>query len=108
MKLLTAEIIKNLQKHPFGSQEGKGNDAEVIVKFFGGYAATWLVTEGEQNEDGDWEFFGKVTLYGDGEWEWGYFTLKELQEIRFPPFGLPIERDMYLGKHTKVGDIAKE
>ena len=64
--------------------------------------------EGEQNEDGDWEFFGKVTLYGDGEWEWGYFTLAELQEIRFPPFGLPIERDIYLGKHTKVGDIAKE
>jgi len=104
MKLLTAEIIRKLQKHPFGSQEGKLDDAEVLVKFFGGGACTWLVTEGEQQEDGDWEFFGKVTL--GYEWEWGYFTLSELEQMKFPPFGLGVERDMYLGgKHT-VGQLA--
>jgi len=106
MKLLTAGIEKRLAQYPFGSQDGKGENAEVIVKFFGGYAATWLVTEGEKNEDGDWEFFGKVTLFGD-EWEWGYFTLAELKELRFPPFGLPIERDMWLNKNTKVKDLVK-
>lgn len=99
MKLLTAEIIRKLEKHPFRSQEGKMDDAEVLVKFFGGGACTWLVTEGEKQENGDWEFFGKVTLgYG---WEWGYFTLSELEKMKFPPFGLGVERDMYLsGKHT--------
>ena len=104
MKLLTAEIIRKLERHPFGSQEGKLDDAEVLVKFFGGGACTWLVTEGEKQENGDWEFFGKVTL--GYEWEWGYFTLSELEKMKFPPFGLGVERDMYLGgKHT-VGQLA--
>lgn len=105
MKLLTSDIIKNLEKYPIGSQEEAGANAEILVKFFGGGAATWLVTEAEKQEDGDWLFFGCVTLFGDGEWEWGYFALSELKELRFPPFGLPIERDMYLAKHTKVGEI---
>ena len=104
MKLLTADIIRKLEKHPFHSQDGKGENAEVIVKFFGGGAATWLVTEGERQENGDWLFYGIATLYGD-EWEWGYFTLSELKEIRFPPFGLPIERDMYLTPKTKVCEL---
>jgi len=104
MKLLTAEIIKKLKKHPFGSQEGKLDDAEVLVKFFGGGACTWLVTEGEKQEDGDWEFFGKVTL-GD-EWEWGYFRLSELAEMKFPPFNLGVERDMYPGSKKTVRDLA--
>lgn len=105
MKLLTAQIIKNLEKHPLGSQENAGADAEVLVKFFGGGSATWLVTEAEKQADGDWLFFGCVTLFGDGEWEWGYFTLSELTGIRFPPFGLGVERDMWLDKHAKVGDL---
>lgn len=104
MKLLTAEIIRKLEKHPFGSQEGKLDEAEVLVKFFGGGAATWLVTEGEQQEEGDWLFFGKATL-GD-EWEWGYFTLSELEKMKFPPFGLGVERDMYLGGKPTVGQLA--
>ncbi|MBQ6256748.1 MAG: DUF2958 domain-containing protein [Clostridia bacterium] len=104
MKLLTAEIIKKLEKHPFGSQEGKLDDAEVLVKFFGGGACTWLVTEGEKQEDGDWEFFGKVTL-GD-DWEWGYFRLSELAEMKFPPFNLGVERDMYMGHKPLVRDLA--
>ena len=104
MKLLTAEIIRKLEKHPFGSQEGKLDDAEVLVKFFGGGACTWLVTEGEQREDGDWEFFGKVTL--GYEWEWGYFLLSELEKMKFPPFGLGVERDMYLGGRPTVGQLA--
>ena len=34
MQLMTKEIEKKLSRHPFGSQESKGLDAEVIVKYF--------------------------------------------------------------------------
>lgn len=104
MKLLTADIIRKLEKHPFGSQEGKLDDANVLVKFFGGGAYTFLVTEGEKQEDGDWLFFGKATF--GYEWEWGYTTLSELEAMKFPPFGLGVERDMYLASDTTVGQAA--
>lgn len=103
MKLMTKAIEKTLLKHPFGSQDGKGNEAHVLVKFFGGYAYTALVTEAELQEDGDWLFYGIVTM--GYEWEWGYFSLREIQSLRFPPFGLPAERDLYLAPNTKVKDL---
>lgn len=104
MKLLTKAIENDLRKHPFCSQDEKGEDAKVIVKFFGGAAATWLVTEGEI-EDGDWTFFGCVTLDGS-YWEWGYFTMKELKAARFRPFGLGVERDYYFKGTVKDGKAA--
>lgn len=101
MKLLTKSIEKRLKKYPIGSQDGKGDDAEIIVKFFSPCGtSTWWVLEGEQADDGDWLFFGIAEIY---EREYGYFRLSELQSIRLP-FGLKIERDMYFdGK--KVRDI---
>ena len=69
MKLITKAIEKKLSKFPLYSTDGQENK-EVIVKFF-----------------------GSVDLgYGS---ELGYFRLSELQSIRLP-FGLSIERDMYL------------
>lgn len=101
MQLMTKEIEDALKKHPIYSQDGKGEKAKVIVKYFGGSAATWLITEGEPLPRGDWEFFGFCTLglpdpFRPGKliWEWGYVTLKQLQEMRFPPFGLGVERDL--------------
>ena len=98
MQLMTAEVEKALKKYPLRSQDGKGGDSKIIVKYFGGSAATWLITEGEPN--GDWLLYGFVTLglpddFSPGKllWEWGYVTLRQLSEIRFPPFGLGIERD---------------
>lgn len=104
MKLITKEIEKKLLKSPLYSKDGQGDDAEVIVKFFTPDSSwTWLVLEGEQDGD-DWTFFGLVDgLFG---WEYGYFTLSELKGIR-GHFGLPIERDMYIGKHAKVKDFRK-
>lgn len=110
MKLLTAEIKDRLRKHPLS--DNCSLDDEVIVKFFGGSAATWLITEAEEQADGDWLFFGLATIglpsqrYGQGKllWEWGYVTLRQLEEVRFPPFELPAERDMWLPKGTKVRD----
>lgn len=105
MKLMTKAIEKELAKHPFGSTEGMGLDAPVIVKFFGGSACTWLVTEGEKLGD-DWEFFGMVTLDGT-YWEYGYFMFSEIANLRFPPFGLGLERDYYFsGKlRDEVRDV---
>lgn len=100
MKLLTAEIIRKLEKHPFGSQESISDDAKVLVKFFGGSAYTFLVTEGEKLENGDWLLFGKSTHGYD--WEWCYTLLSEIESMKFPPFGLGAERDMYLKPNIKV------
>ena len=91
MKLLTAAIIKQLEKTPLYSTE-KQDVAPVLVKFFNPCGSgTWYVLEAEKQEDGDWLFFGLCELH---ERELGYFTLSELQSVRLQ-FGLRIERDMY-------------
>ncbi len=91
MKLLTKAIISKFENHPFHSQEEKGFDAEVLVKYFNPMGAgTWLITEAER--DGyDWRLFGYCHIC---EWEWGYVMLSELESLRLP-FGLTIERDLY-------------
>lgn len=105
MKLLTQEIIDNLRHHPFGSSDDGASifDHEVVVKFFSPVgAATWLILEGEQQENGDWLLWGAATLgYG---YEFGYVSLNELKSVRLP-FGLSIERDMHIGKHPKLSNF---
>jgi hypothetical protein len=91
MKLLTAAIVKQLEKAPLFSTE-KQDVAPVLVKFFNPCGTgTWYALEAEKQEDGDWVFFGLAEIH---EKELGYFTLSELQSVRLP-FGLGIERDMY-------------
>ena len=90
--LMTTELEKTLSEYPIGSQDGKGMNARVIVKYFNPCGAgTWLITEGEKQENGDWLLFGYCHIF---EWEWGYVYLSELENIRLP-FGLVIERDLY-------------
>ena len=100
MKLLTKAIRNSLPR--LNAQDGKGYDSKIHVKFFTPDANwTWYATEGEaiNDDDGneiDFQFFGLV----DGmEKELGYFNLSELESIR-GKFGLPVERDMYLGDKT--------
>ena len=105
MKLMTKEIEKKFKKFPLYSQDGKGDEAEVVVKYFNPYGAgTWLITEGEKQEDGDWLFFGYCHIF---DWEWGNVLLSQLEEIK--PFGpgtsLGIERDLYC-KGKKIKDLA--
>jgi hypothetical protein len=91
MKLLTAAIIKRLEKNPTYSGDGK-TVVPVIVKFFCPWSSwTWYAVEGNKREDGDWEFFGLVEGH---EKELGYFCLSELESLRGPA-GLRIERDLY-------------
>lgn len=101
MKLLTKEIERKFKSHPIYSQDGKGLDAEVIVKFFNPCGSgTWLITEAEKQDD-DWLLYGYCHLY---EWEWGYVSLNELASIKLP-FGLTIERDLY--SSGTVRELAK-
>jgi len=91
--LLTSEITKKFSKYPLYSQDGKGKEAKVIVKYFTPDAqATWLITEGNVTGN-DVEMFGYCTLNGF-EWEWGYVMLSQIKKIR-GRFGLPVERDRY-------------
>jgi hypothetical protein len=117
MKLLTKAIIN---KMPLPDDITKAEEAPIIVKFFGGgsyslfviAAYAWIdgvevkLSEINGREYDDINFYGYVTgLQFD---EWGYTTLNQLKEIKFPPFGLGIERDMYFGKHTVKQIISKE
>lgn len=102
MKLLTKEIERKLESHPFCSQEKKGKGAEVIVRFFNPYGVgDWLITEGERQEDGDWLLFGYCRI---SDWEWGYVSLKELESIKMFG-GLGIERDLYTGGKKTVNEV---
>lgn len=100
---MTKEIEKRLEKFPLYSQDGKGEDAKIVCKFFspvGGW--TWYVLEAEKFNEDDYVFFG-IVINGYGEQEYGYFTLGELKQLQLP-FGLGIERDMYFSP-CKVKDV---
>ena len=107
MKLWTKESEEKAKKYPLRSQESKGKKAKVLVKYFNPYGAgTWLATEAEKQEDGNWLFFGYCHIFC---WEWGYFTLSELEKVKINIFGceLPLERDLYLDSGATVADCMR-
>jgi len=96
MQLLTKEIRDKFKQ--IGSQDGKGEEAVCVVKFFNPTGSwTWYATE----FDGEDIFFGLVDGF---ELEWGSFSLSELQTTK-GRFGLGIERDMHIGM-PKMKDIS--
>ncbi len=105
MKLMTKVIENKLIKNSKINQESGGeNDFIPVVKFFGGGACTWLITEYDPETR---MFFGLCDL-GQGFPELGYVERKELEAVRFPPFGLPIERDMYSSFDSPISVYADE
>ena len=97
MELLTKEIREAFKKT--GSQDGKGEEAICIAKFFDPTGSwTWYATE----FDGDDTFFGLVDGF---ELEWGDFSLSELRSVK-GRFGLGIERDRYFGM-PKLKDVGR-
>lgn len=103
MKLLT-ESIKNIfrEKRPLYSTENI-EDPKVVVKFFNpAGAGSWYITEGREEPNGDWLFFGLCDIL---EPELGYVLLSQLQQLKLP-YGLTIERDLYFDGH--LSDAYKE
>lgn len=92
MKLLTNELLKRFEQ--VGRQEEVA-DPIVVAKFFNPTGAgTWYATEYDPSYQ---EFFGYVSIFGDWNDEWGYFSLAELESYK-GQFGLGIERDLYFGE----------
>lgn len=92
---------------PLGSQDGKGDDAKVVAKFFfpiGRY--TFFATEGSASGD-DFLLFGYCLSPLAPEFdEWGYTSLVELETLVID--GLRMERDAFLEPATRtVGELLK-
>lgn len=104
MKLMTKAIENKLIKNYKAELENGGSiDHKPVVKFFGGAACTWLITE--YNEE-DRIFFGLCDL-GMGSPEIGYVSRDELEAVRFPPFNLPVERDRYITLDKTLSEYAE-
>jgi len=85
MKLLTKELLKKLPN--IGDNEKNNKEHIAHVKLFGGSCFSWFISEYDPITK---MCFGLVEGL---ETELGYFSLTELESIKFPPFGLSIERD---------------
>lgn len=108
MNLMTKELEKLFEKYPLGSQDGLGGQAKVIVKYFNPVGiGTWFITEGNKLDNGDYEMFGYCHLGDDEYAELGYVMLSELEKLNLP-FGLKIERDLYLSKDCTLVDAIRE
>lgn len=93
MILLTPELRAALRANDAAAGL-EDYDPVPVVKFFNPCgAATWLVTELQEDDD---TLFGLADL-GFGTPELGYFSLSEIASVRLP-LGLFIERDLHF--HT--------
>ena len=91
MMLLTPELHAALRANDAAAAGVENYDPVPVVKFFNPCgAATWLVTELQDDDD---TLFGLADL-GFGCPEMGYFSLNEIASVRLP-FGLSIERDLF-------------
>ena len=104
MMILTKPITKQLKENSARQQENDDSmNTMPVVKLFGGGACTWLLSE--LDEDGI--AFGLCDL-GLGTPELGYVSMDELMSIKFPPFGLPIERDRHFTPKKTLVEYAEE
>jgi len=89
MKLITAEIMTQLKKN-FKKTRETGESCDIVLKLFGGSGCTWLITD---IDDGD--TLSGLCDIGMGCCEFGTVSLNELQNTKFKPFGLGVERDRW-------------
>jgi len=90
MKILTKEVLDAFKKQ--GKTGNKSmKDIKIVLKLFGGGAFSWYLYEKLDDDI----YMAFVNL-GDPEMsECGTVSMQELMSVKFPPFGLGIERDMY-------------
>ena len=100
MQLMTQALERRFAE--LGRQEGKGDDAVVVAKFFHPMSQwTWFATEFDPEER---MFFGLVIGL---ETEMGYFSLDELEGLTAQEPGIlgwKVERDLYFQECT-LGQI---
>lgn len=92
MKLLTKSQEEKLiaNHHLQEANNGEIEDMKVVAKIFNPYGVgTWFLSE--YNPD-DRIAFGVADL---GYAEMGSFALWELEELKVPPFNMPLERDRH-------------
>lgn len=116
MKLFTKEVLDKLNKAAENNQDGYGMDKKVIAKFFNPYGSgTWIITTAEyvRDENGnidpnDMYLYGYCSL-GFG-YEYGPVMRSEIENTTVNMFGhkMHLERDLYLSKGCKVGDLISE
>jgi Protein of unknown function (DUF2958) len=89
MRLMTEALEKRFAE--IGSQESV-KDPIVVAKFFNPVGAgTWYATEYDPTTK---TFFGYVSIFGDWNDEWGYFSLDELESFQ-GSFDIGLERDLF-------------
>ena len=98
MKLFTKEILNQLTANGKATRQARAEDREEpdhkpVVKIFNPCgSATWLLTESEPDEPD--VLYGLCDL-GQGFPELGNVSRSELESIRAPLLGIPLERDLY-------------
>jgi hypothetical protein len=92
MKLITQTLAQRFQE--VGVQKEETNPL-IITKFFNPCGTgEWYPTTYYPEEN---RCFGLVTgriISSETSVAWTYFSIAALERLRFPPFGLPIERDI--------------
>ena len=83
------EPLKELLIEEFRKSEDEKTEIAVVKYFNPSGAGTWYFSEYDDEEG---LFYGLCEIH---EAEHGYVDLKELRDLRCPPFGLPIERDYW-------------
>ena len=102
--LMPKELAKKMPE--LRKQDGKGADTIIHAKIFHPAGrATWYISE----YDGEDVLFCYAVVLSLQDAEWGYQSLKELQEYRMSvPFpGLTLERDLWW-EPKRFGDINLE
>jgi len=90
MKLITKAIEQAFQKQGDTSQKSM-SEIKIVMKLFGGGAFSWYIYEKLDDDI----YMAFVNL-GDNEMaECGTISMSEIESVKFPPFGLGVERDMY-------------
>ena len=90
MKLITKAIEKAFEKQGDTSQK-EMSEIKIVMKLFGGGAFTWYLYEKLDDDI----YMAFVNLGDPMMAEIGTVSMSELEAVKFPPFGLGIERDMH-------------
>jgi len=96
MKIITKAIEAAFAKQGDTSKKSM-KDIKIVLKLFGG-ACTWYLYE-KIDDDIYWCFAN----LGDPEMsECGTVSMSEIMSIKFPPFGLGVERDKFFDPLSKT------